>query len=156
MRHIKELISNHKAISIGLVLVLVLVIVDGGIFFRNLLNRPAVVQQQEQEQQQFEQEKQQQQEQQQQPQQPNNGGGTTPAPAPSCNQTAANNFINQYNASVNAENARHAARLAEIQNGPETFPGSKQIATAQENALYSQNLTNLQNQLNANLRSVNC
>lgn len=157
MRHIKELIRNHKAISIGLALVLVLVVVDGGIFFRNIMNRPAEIQQEIQEEQKFEEEKQQEQQQQQQQQeQQQPGNNTTPRPTPTCNQAAANNFINQYNASVNAENARHNARLAEIANGPELYPGYKQIATARENALHQQNLTNLQNQLNANLRSVNC
>lgn len=158
MRHIKELIRNHKAISIGLALVLVLVVVDGGIFFRNIMNRPAEIQQEIQEEQKFEEEKQQEQQQQQQQQQEQQqpGNNTTPRPTPTCNQAAANNFINQYNASVNAENARHNARLAEIANGPEQYPGDKQIATARENALHQQNLTNLQNQLNANLRSVNC
>lgn len=157
MRHIKELIRNHKAISIGLALVLVLVVVDGGIFFRNIMNRPAEIQQEIQEEQKFEEEKQkeqQQQQQQQEQQQPNNN--TTPRPTPTCNQAARTNFINQYNASVNAENSLHAANLAKIANGPEIYPGYKQVATAQEIARHNQALTNLQNQLNANLRSVNC
>lgn len=156
MRKIKELINNHKAISVGLALVLVLVVVDGVIFFRNLANRPAMIQQMQKEEQKFEEEKKQEEQQQQQQEQPSTKPTPTPLPKPTCNQAAANNFINQYNAAVNAENARHAARLAEIANGPELYPGYKQIATAQENALHQQNLANLQNQLNANLRSVNC
>lgn len=158
MRNFKGLIQNHKAISIGLVLILILIIVDGSIFFRNFMNRPAAIQQEAQEEQRFEEEKKQEQEQQrqEQQQQEQQRQQNNNANRPVCNQAARTNFINQHNASVHAENARHTARLAKIASEAEVYLGYKQITTAKENALNQQNLANLQSQLNANLRSINC
>lgn len=160
MRKFKELILEHKAISIGLALVLILVLVDGGIFAANFMKKQAdqAVQQEQAKQEQTKQpdqpqQQQQPEQQQQQNQNSSSGGGTR---TPSCNQTAANTFTNQYSAAVDAENARHNAAIAAIQNGPEIYPGYKQIAIAQENAQHNTNLTSLNAVYQANLRSVNC
>ena len=53
MRHVKELISNNKAISIGLMILVVLVLLDGGIFFHNIMNRCREMQQSPQEEQKY-------------------------------------------------------------------------------------------------------
>lgn len=161
MQKAKQVILAHKAISIGLALVLILVVVDGGIFATNFMRKAVVQQQQGQEQQKQNQTNTGQQQNQQQPdqsqqQQQSSGGTSGGGNTRVCNQTAANNFTAQYNNSVVAENARHDAAIAAIQNGPEIYPGYKQIAIAQENAQHNQNLANLYNQYQSNLRSVNC
>ncbi len=158
MRKLKELFLEHKAIGVGLSLVLILILVDGGIFAYNFMHNQNKLVEQPQEQQQTKQPEQQQQQQpeqqpEQQQQQNNSNSGSRTV---TCNQAAANNYTNQYSASVDAENARHNSAIASIQNGPEIYPGYKQIALAQENARYNQNLTTLYNQYQANLRSVNC